>query len=100
MREDMIQLTEEESAINHNYIVNYIRGVLPPHGGILQEMEEYAHGEADVPIVQPEVARYLEVMCGILRPRNILEVGTASGYIAGLRYGASGCRPHRPTLDR
>lgn len=93
-------LTEEESTINHSYIVNYIRGVLPQHQGILQEMEQYAHGEAHVPIVQPEVARYLEVMCGILQPHSILEVGTAIGYSASLMYHASATRPHITTIER
>lgn len=100
MSEEIMQLTEEESTINHNYIVNYIRSVLPDHQGILREMEAYAHGEAHVPIVQPEVARYLEVMCGILRPRTILEVGTAIGYSASVMYHASGCRPHITTIER
>lgn len=89
----------EEGAINHGYITNYIRASLPPHEGYLKELEEYAK-ENHVPIIQPEVGRFMEVLCSILRPKTILEVGTAIGYSASLMYFASGTQPHITTIER
>lgn len=88
-----------EDTINHGYITQYVRSVLPKRQGYLAELEQYAL-EEHVPIVQPEVGRYLEVMCGILRPKAILEVGTAIGYSASLMYFASGTKPHITTIER
>lgn len=65
--------------INHDYITKYIREILPSNKDILEEMEQYAE-ENRVPIVQPEVGRLLGVIAKIVRPRNILEIGTAIGY--------------------
>jgi predicted O-methyltransferase YrrM len=45
----------------------------------LLELENYAHTH-HVPIIKPETARFLEVVCRILKPSKILEIGTAIGY--------------------
>lgn len=67
--------------ICYDYINEYIRNTIQKTDGILKDMEEYAK-QNHVPIVQPEVARFLTVLGNIKRPKHILEVGTAIGYSA------------------
>lgn len=67
--------------ICYDYINEYIRGVIPDNCGILSELEGYARMHR-VPIVHPEVARLLIVLVRIIKPKNILEIGTAIGYSA------------------
>ncbi len=70
-----------EEQITHNYIIDYIRDSLQSSEGILAELEAYAH-QKGVPIVQKEVASFLETMCRIQKPMRVLEIGTAIGYSA------------------
>ncbi len=71
----------DKDAIVYPYITEYLRKEIPEHTGILKELEEYAN-EYSVPIVQPETAQLLSVLCAIKRPVRILEVGCAIGYSA------------------
>ena len=71
----------DEQNITHDYIIDFIRGALPKHTGLLAEMEAYAE-QNGVPIIQPEVAALLALMCKIQRPQRVLEIGTAIGYSA------------------
>ena len=67
--------------INYDYINNYIRNTIRENDGILKELEDFAR-ENHVPIIQPEVEKLLLVTGKLLKPRRILEVGTAIGYSA------------------
>lgn len=67
--------------INYEYITEYIRKTISSSEGLLKEIEDYAN-ENHVPIVQPEVARFITVLGNIKRPGRILEIGTAIGYSA------------------
>lgn len=67
------------SNINNEYIEDYIRSLLPEGEDNFKRMEEYAH-ENHVPIIEPEVAQFLSVQLKSLKPKKILEVGTAIGY--------------------
>lgn len=71
----------DKDAIVYPYITEYLRKEIPPHKGILKELEEYAEINS-IPIVQPETAQLLEVLAAIKRPERILEVGCAIGYSA------------------
>lgn len=71
----------DKDAIVYPYITSYLRDEIPERTGILKELEEYAQ-EHSVPIVQPETAKFLEVLTCIKRPQRILEVGCAIGYSA------------------
>lgn len=71
----------DKNAIVYEYITDFLRQDIAPHGGILGELEEYA-AKHSVPIVQPETARFLEFLTYTKRPRRILEVGCAIGYSA------------------
>ncbi|MBQ4161175.1 MAG: O-methyltransferase [Clostridia bacterium] len=70
-----------EEQITHNYIIDYIRDTLKKSEGILAELEAYAHKNG-VPIVQKEVASFLETVCRMRKPMRVLEIGTAIGYSA------------------
>lgn len=71
----------DKDAIVYPYITEYLRNGLPPHSGILRELEEYA-AEHSVPIVQPETAQLLSFLTELKKPERILEVGCAIGYSA------------------
>ena len=70
-----------EDRIVYPELTEYLRSLLPEHTGLLRELEEYAK-EPYVPIIQPEVAQLLKVLFSYIKPRRILEVGTAIGYSA------------------
>ncbi len=70
-----------DDSINHEYIIRYIRDVLPERGGISAELEKFA-AEREVPISQPETIRLIEVLIRLGGIKNILEVGAAIGYSA------------------
>ena len=71
----------DKDAIVYPYITAFLRNEIPPRKGILKELEGYAE-EKSIPIVQPETAKLLEVICCIKRPLRILEVGCAIAYSA------------------
>lgn len=80
------------SNIVYDYIEEYLRSLLPENEGILKQMEDYAK-QNNIPIVQPEVARFISFIIKTLNVKNILEVGTAIGYSAALMHrAAGGCR--------
>ena len=60
---------------------NYFRGFIPPRDALLLELEEEAAREA-LPIVGPVVGELLYILARISGAKNILELGTASGYSA------------------
>jgi predicted O-methyltransferase YrrM len=60
---------------------NYFRGFIPPRDALLVELEEEAAREA-LPIVGPLVGELLYILARISGAKNILELGTASGYSA------------------
>lgn len=69
------------NAIVPPYITDYLREKMTHNDGFLHELEEYAK-ENSIPIVEPETARFLSVMCRMAKPKKILEVGCAIGYSA------------------
>lgn len=68
-----------EGAINAPFIVEYIRELIPPMAGKLAEMVKDAE-ERHIPIVQPEVARWLQVFMQTRPFHKVLEIGTAIGF--------------------
>lgn len=55
------------SNISEDYILEYIRDILPRREEYLEEMERYAI-ENHVPIIEPEVAQFLRVL---LKSKNL-----------------------------
>lgn len=76
------------NAIVPPYITEYLREKMTHNDELLHELERYAE-ENSVPIVEPETARFLSVMCRMKRPKKILEVGCAIGYSSILMANAT-----------
>ena len=87
------------SGITYDYMEQYIRDLIPEHTGVLKELEDYAHNHA-VPIIQKEVANFLELMIKINKPKKILELGTAIGYSAILMNLSSEGQCDITTIER
>lgn len=87
------------SKITYDYMEDYIRGLISERSGIIKEIEDFAR-ENGVPIVQKEVAKFLEFMVSMKKPLRILELGTAIGFSSILMYEASGTEPHITTIER
>lgn len=86
--------------ISRDYVQEYIRANLVPYEGILNTMEQYA-SENNIPIIQPEVARLLEVLIKGFKSKRIIEVGTAIGYsaIVMAKAAGDGCRVVSVEID-
>ncbi|MGL5084179.1 MAG: O-methyltransferase [Clostridium sp.] len=87
------------SGITHDYMEDYIRGLIPNSKGNLKVLEDFAK-ENGVPIVQKEAGKFLEFMVSMKKPMRILELGTAIGYSATLMYEAAGTKPYITTIER
>jgi caffeoyl-CoA O-methyltransferase len=59
----------------------YFQGFIPPRDALLLELEEEAAREV-IPIVGPVVGELLYILARLSGARNILELGTATGYSA------------------
>ena len=70
-----------DDSINYEYIIRYLRDLLPKREGLQGEMESFAK-EYEVPISQPETMKLLEVLIRLGRIQSVLEVGCAIGYSA------------------
>ena len=71
----------DKDAIVPPYITEYLRTKTVHTDDFLHELEKYAE-ENSIPVVEPETARFLSVMCRAAKPLKILEVGCAIGYSA------------------
>lgn len=71
----------DKDAIVYPYITEFLRGGIKEQTGILGELEREAARE-QIPIIQPEAARLLSVLCELKKPKHILEIGCAIGYSA------------------
>ncbi len=87
------------SNITNPIVEDYIRELLPPHEGLLKEMEQYAV-ENVVPIVHKEVAALLEVLTHTTQAKRVLEVGTAIAYSTLIFSYAMGEEGHVTTIER
>lgn len=71
----------DKNAIVPPYITSYLREKTTHNDELLHDLEEYALKNS-IPIAEPETARFISVISGIIRPKRILEIGTAIGYSA------------------
>lgn len=60
-------------------IVDYMRESQGRFYKELDELEKYCN-EENIPIIPHETAVFLDFMLGLIKPKNILEIGTAVGY--------------------
>ena len=78
---------------------SYLESLLTPRDPVLAGLEREAE-EKRVPIVGPQVGTLLHVLCALLRPNLILELGCATGYSAiWLARGAPNARVVTTELD-
>jgi len=70
-------------SLNNTNIENYINEIQPLCVGILGEIQQESMN-AGLPIIPPQVARFLSILLTIHRPNNILEIGCAVGFSAAL----------------
>lgn len=85
--------------INYPYITSFIRSFEKERDGFLGALEKESRREG-IPILKPESARLLEVLCALKKPRRILEIGTAVGFSALLMLHASPGTEEIITIDR
>lgn len=69
--------------VTDDYINEYLRTVQPKYDGVLGDIQKESIKES-VPIVPHETARLLSVLLSMCKPKNILEIGTAVAFSAGL----------------
>lgn len=74
---------------------DYFAGLVPARDELLLELEEEAHRE-NIPIIGPVVGSLLQLLARSTGSRNILELGTATGY-SGL-FLARACAELQGTL--
>ncbi|AZP04067.1 O-methyltransferase [Jeotgalibaca ciconiae] len=80
-------------------IVSFMRKELKPFSGKLAEIEEYAN-ERRIPIIPHETAVFLNMIVGQIKPKNILEIGTAIGFSGSLLAQHIRKDGHLTTIDR
>jgi len=68
-----------DNEITYPHINTFLAGIFEHTDPLLREMEDYARRNY-IPVIQPESAQLLKVLCHISRPERILEIGTAIGY--------------------
>ncbi len=90
------------SEISYSYIVEYIRALhTPPASSVLLEIEKkIAHEIEHWPIIKPEVADFMKVLLSLVKPSQILEIGTAVGYSSILMSDCLDKNGHITTIER
>jgi len=85
--------------IQYDYIKNYINQTHKKEEPFFKELRKYAENN-HIYIVKPQVERLLSVILSILKPKKILEVGTAIGYSSMLMLKYAGDSSHVTTIER
>lgn len=67
-------------------VENYVRSSIKGYDGILGEIYDEAV-KLDVPVINLETARLLEIIVKIKHPKRILEIGTAVGFTSVIMAG-------------
>lgn len=67
--------------------------------GKLGELEEQAHVD-EIPVIPHETVVFLQFLLGQLKPKNILEIGTAIGFSSSVMAQYVGEDGHVTTIDR
>lgn len=80
-------------------LVDFMRNKQKKIQGELGVIEDEAH-EAGVPIIPHETAVFLQFFLSQIKPKNILEIGTAIGFSSSLMAQYVGENGHVTTIDR
>lgn len=65
--------------MKENLLSDYLRTLAPKRDALLQLMEQEGR-EENIPISEPQVAGFLHLLAKIHGSKNVLEIGTATGY--------------------
>ncbi len=86
-------------AIIHDAQASYLERIEQPRDALLAKMEAFAaeHGH---PISDPEVASFLAITLGLMRPKMIVELGTNIGYGAIVMARAAGPEAKVITIEK
>ena len=68
-----------KTGITFEYVTDYLQSVRRKRDGWLAD-KEMLWREQGFPIAEPEVGDLLEIICSLLKPRKILEIGTCVGF--------------------
>ncbi len=90
---------EYESLINYECITTYLRSLIPQRNEKLTILEQECR-KSEFPIVRPETAEFLELVCMLKKPLKILEIGTCVGFSALLMANACPELVSLITIDR
>lgn len=83
----------------NNDVREFLRTAQKPLPGILGEIEKDAN-ERRVPIIPHETVAFLNVLLGQIKPKQILEIGTAIGFSSSLMAQHIGEGGQVTTIDR
>lgn len=83
----------------NNDVREFLRNAQKPLSGKLGEIEQDAH-ERRVPIIPHETVVFLNLLLGQLKPKQILEIGTAIGFSSSLMAQHVGENGQVTTIDR
>ncbi len=65
----------------------YIKASLAPYSGLLGQVQSDAEARG-IPVISHETARLLEIISRAIKPKRILEIGTAVGFTSLLMVGS------------
>ena len=85
--------------IQYDYIEEYINNTHKKEEPFFEELRKYAE-ENHIYIVKPQVEKLIAVLMSIIKPKNILEVGTAIGYSSILMLKYAGDTSSVTTIER
>lgn len=78
---------------------DYLRSSQKQLSGTLGEIEKWAN-DRRVPIIPHETVTFFRWLLPLLKPKEILEIGTAIGFSAGLMVQSAGTDSHVTTIER
>lgn len=85
--------------ITYENVTNYINETIQKNSDFMCELLKEARSE-HIPVIHSEAGRFLEVLLGIIKPKKILEIGTAIGYSAMLMHTACEGNVKITTIER
>ncbi len=88
----MENITEEK-------VTKFINDTIKKNSPFMCELEKEAR-EEHIPVIHNEAGRFLSVLISILKPKRILEIGTAIGYSALLMHSACEGKVKITTIER
>jgi predicted O-methyltransferase YrrM len=89
---------EKRFNITDDNVERFIRETIGSHDGFLGKVERYAV-ENEIPVLDNPTARLLEIICRLLMPGRILELGTAIGFSTLLMCESTGGKAVIDTVE-